>query len=393
MSEPDTNPTPDPASAKAKSDSPAPKTEVPSKPNSGSKSTSIGVLVVLGVIVATLTWYLLADRYTPYTSQARVQGYIVGVAPKVPGLVTEVWVENNQEVQPGDRLFQIDTETYAIALQSAQSNLENTRRQVQAGGAVVDSARAHLEAAKANAVKAQKDFERLTRLRETDPGTISMRRLELSQATLKSALAQVVAAEADIQRAIEQRGGLDDENNALLQAAEAAVEKAELDLANTTVVAASRGIISDLQAEVGLFAGTGTPVLTLISMHDVWISAEYKENNLGHMEAGQTVDVVFDSLPGKIFKGHIRSVGLGVSAGSQNAAGTLPSLSNDRDWLRQSQRFPVIVSLEPNQGLLEAGQIRIGGQTTVITYTGSNPLLNFLGRQYIRMASILSYAY
>ena len=119
--------------------------------------------IVLAVILLSLIWYLLADRFTPYTSQARVQGYVVGVAPKVAGLVTEVWVENNQEVALGQRLFQIDSSQYRIALARARSDLETAYRQFDAGNATVAAARANLLAAKANEQKAEKDAARLQR--------------------------------------------------------------------------------------------------------------------------------------------------------------------------------------------------------------------------------------
>lgn len=228
---------------------------------SAAKSVKKGTLAIVLVILLSLTWYLLGDRFTPYTSQARVQGFVVGVAPKVAGAVTRVWVGNNQQVAEDQPLFQIDPSQYEIALKKAQSDLENTRRQVDAGGAGVESARANLRAAIANRGKAEKDFNRLERLYREDPGTISVRRLEVSQAAFGQA--QVDAAEAEIQRAIEQMGGDDEEDNAKLKAALSAVEKARLDLENTTVKASSRGIITDLRAEVGQFAAAGLMSFTL----------------------------------------------------------------------------------------------------------------------------------
>jgi len=370
-----------------------PREEPKDGPAAAKASVSKGSLIVLSVILLSLVWYLLADRFTPYTSQARVQGYVVGVAPKVAGLVTEVWVEKNQEVEEGQRLFQIDPAQYRIALKKARSDLETARRQVDAGSAAVEAARANLVAARANEEKAEKDATRLRGLRKEDPGTISVRRLEVSLASLDQARAAVVAAEADIQRAIEQKGGEDDESNAILKAALSAVEKAELDLSNTTVEASSRGLITDLRADVGRYAGTGTPVLTLISMYDVWIDAEFTENNLGHMHTGSAVEILFDVFPGRVYKGEVRSIGLGVSAGQAPSPGTLPTIENNRHWLRQSQRFPVVVDFDVTQGAVLQEQLRVGGQAAVIAYTEGHGVLNFIGRVYIRLMSLFSYAY
>jgi multidrug resistance efflux pump len=369
--------------------------KVPASDAEAEKTVKKGTVIILALILFSLVWYLLADRFTPYTQQARVQGYVVGVAPKVAGLVTEVWVKNNQKVEKGQRLFQIDVSQYEIALKRAQSDLENAQRQVGAGTAGIESAQANLRAALANQLKAQQDITRLERLHRDDPGTISVRRLEVSRATLEQATAKVSQAEAEIQRAIEQRGG-DEDDNANLKAALTAVEKAKLDLNNTTVVASTRGIITDLRAEVGQYAGTGSPVMTLIAIDDVWINAEFTENNIGHMKVDTPVDYVLDSIPGKVFHGKVRSLGLGVSSGQPPPAGTLPTIDNNRDWLRQSQRFPVIISLQldqPDQLEQIKDNLRIGGQAEVIAYTEGHGILKLLGKIYIRFMSWLSYAY
>ena len=356
-------------------------------------SVGKGTLLVLVLIVASLSWYFMADRFTPFTSQARVEGYVIGVAPKVAGVVTEIWVKNNQEVAKDQPLFQIDPSQYQISLEKAQSDLETARRQVDAGSASVETARANLLAAKANEQKSNKDYTRQKRLREQDPGTISLRRLEVSRATLEQARAGVTAAESEIRRAIEQKGGDNDETNAILKTAQIAVEKAELDLLDTTVKASSSGVITDLRADVGQYAGTGSPVLTLISIHDVWINAEFTENNLGHMQVGSPVEILFDVLPGRVFEGQVRSIGIGVSATQPPPPGSLPTIQNNRDWLRQSQRFPVIIEFDVRQDEVLRRQLRIGGLAAVIAYPEEGGLLNSLGRYYVRMKSYLSYAF
>jgi multidrug resistance efflux pump len=367
----------------------------PEQPAAEAKaSVKKGTITVFSVIVLSLIWYLLADRFTPYTDQARVQGYVVGVAPKVAGVVTQVWVTNNKKVQEDQPLFQIDPSQYQIALLKAQSDLESARRQVDAGSATVESARANLRAALANEQKAVKDTRRLERLYREDPGTISKRRIEISQATLDQVRAGVTAAKADIRRAIEQKGGDDDKDNAILKAALSVVDKAKLDLTNTKVTASSNGVITDLRAEVGQYAGTGSPVLTLISLNDVWINAEFTENNLGHLHPGSRVEILFDVLPGRVFTGEVRSIGLGVSTGqTQPSAGTLPTIQNNRDWLRQSQRFPVVIGFDVEQAQDLYEQLHIGGQASVIAYAEGHGILNFLGKIYIRLMSLFSYAY
>jgi multidrug resistance efflux pump len=362
--------------------------------NEAPKVVKRGGMTVGVVILLSLVWYLAADRYTPYTSQARVQGYVVGVAPQVAGTVVKVSIENNQQVEAGQELFQIDPAQYEIALAKARSDYENALRQVDAGDAGVDAARANLRSAQANLEKAEKDTSRLERLYREDPGTISTRRLEVSRATLDSSKAAVTAAEAGIAQAIESMGGgADEETNSILRIARTAVEKAELDLKRTVVKASTRGVITDLRTELGMFAGAGTPVMTLVSFQDVWVQAEFTENNLGHMEPGTQVEILFDVLPGRVFEGEVANIGLGISAAQPPPPGTLPSISNNRDWLRQAQRFPVVVRFPVNQDPDLVGNLRVGGQASVIAYTERAWLTALLGKLHVRLMSILAYAY
>lgn len=353
-----------------------------------------GVKWVLGLIVLSLLWYLLADRFTPYTQQARVQALVVPVAAEVAGRVTRVLARNNQMVEAGAVLFEVDPEQYQIAVERARAELESTRRQIAASTAGIDSAQASLRAAQANELKAQQDRERLERLYREDPGTISLRRLEVSRASHVQAISQVAAARAEVQRAREQQGG-SDEQNALLRSAATALEKAELDLANTRVRARSAGLITDLRTDVGQFAAAGNPLMTLITIQDVWINAEMTENNLGRLEPGTPVAIVLDALPGRVFEGRVRSVGYGVSVGQSTAPGTLPNVENSRDWLRPAQRFPVIVEFAPGEArqLAELRGIRVGGQADVMAFPSEGNPLNPLGRLFLYLMSWLAYAY
>lgn len=353
------------------------------------KKGSAGIMLV---IILSLAWYLTADRFTPYTQQARVQGFVIGVAPKVGGVVTSVWVKNDETIALDQPLFEIDRSQYEIALKRAQSDLENTIKQIGAGTAGVESAKANLLAARANETKARQDAMRQERLYKEDKGSISVRRLETSRSTLAQARAKVQVAKAEIQRAIEQKGG-EGEDNAQLKSALSAVEKATLDLENTVVRASANGMVTDLRADVGLFAGAGSPVLTLIAIQDFWIRAEFTENNLGHMRVGTPVELVVDALPGKVFSGKVGSIGLGVAAGQPPPAGTLPTIENNRDWLRQSQRYPVIINIDKEQHGQLQGHVRIGGQVEVMVYTEEAELLKTLGKWYMRVMSWFSYAY
>jgi multidrug resistance efflux pump len=350
-----------------------------------------GIHIVLLLIVVSLVWYLLAERFTPYTQQARVQAYVVPVAAEVAGRVTDVLVRNNEQVDAGQELFAIDPEQYEIAVDRARADLDSMRKQIGASTAGIEAAEASLRAAQANELKTRQDRDRLERLYREDAGTISLRRLEISRANFIQASSQVAAARAEVQRAREQEGG-SGEDNAKLRAAVSTLNKAELDLAKTRIHARSAGLITDLRTEVGQFAAAGNPVMTLIAMQDVWISAEMTENNLGHLQPGTPVRIVLDSLPGRVLDGRIRSIGFGVSVAQPTPPGSLPTVQNSRDWLRAAQRFPVIVGIDPGQ-LEDTGAIRVGGQAEVMAFPIEGNPLNLLGRVFLRLMSWLSYAY
>ena len=149
---------------------------------------------MLVLIVASLTWYFVSDRLTPYTSQARVQAFVVPVAAEVSGKVLKVHVKNNDEVQPGQPLFDIDPVPYRIALQRSRSDYESVRLSVNGSNAAVGAARAALQAATASRVYAEQDATRLEQIFKEDPGAISMRRVESARANRIKARSQEVAA-------------------------------------------------------------------------------------------------------------------------------------------------------------------------------------------------------
>ena len=390
-------PTPSPAATPPPPSLPAPPPaavagpaveQPPPKPGEGSRR---GAIIVLVLILASLLWYFASDRLTPYTSQARVQAFVVPVAAEVSGTVLKVHVKNNDEVERGQPLFDIDPTQYNIALQRSRSDYESVHLAVNGSIAAVEAAKAALQAAVATDVFSQQDAQRLEQIYKQDPGALSVRRVENAQANRIKARSQVEAAKADLRRA-QQAAGQQGEDNAQRLSARAAITKAELDLKRTQVVAPARGTVTDLRTDVGQFAQAGAPAMTLIAIHDLWISADMTENNLGNVKPGDRVAIALDVMPGEVFKGRVRSIGNGISAGKQAQPGALPAIENSRDWLRQAQRFPVAIEFDPSEiGRLRG--VRIGGQADVLIYTGDHALMNWLARLFIGVTSYLSYLY
>ena len=335
--------------------------------------------------------YFVGDRLTPYTSQARVQAFVVPVAAEVAGKVLAVHIRNNDEVQPGQPLFDIDPEQYEIALQRARSDYESVRGSVKASAAGVEAARASLRRP-----RRARTWPRRTRAGRSGCTRRIPARSRCAASRSRSPRATRRAARSHAPRPTcarrEEAAGEAGDDNAQLRSARAAVEKAELDLARTRVLAPARGVVTDLRVDVGNFAQPGAPVMTLIAMHDLWISADMTENNLGHIDPGDEVAIVLDVMPGEVLKGRVRSIGGGVGSGQSSPPGTLPTVENSRDWLRQAQRIPVAVEFDAggNAAAARRAHRRPGRRAGL---HGRPPVMNPLGRVYMRVMSWLSYLY
>jgi multidrug resistance efflux pump len=167
------------------------------------------------------------------------------------------------------------------------------------------------------------------------------------------------------------------------------LEQAQLNLYYTEIPAPDHGVIESFNVDSGYYCQAGQPIATLISSESVWLQADMRENNISNISIGDSVWYIFDIAPGQIFKGHVRSIGYGVKEGNTTNRGDLPSISSSKGWLRDPQRFPVIVDIEDPA---VTGYLRIGGQADVIVFTDhDHPILNTIGKWQIEIASWLSY--
>lgn len=347
-------------------------------------------LIVLAICGVLITWHLVADRHTPYTSQARVHALVVPIASQVSATVTEVFVSNNQYVEEGDELFRVDPDRFQLAVETAEANLQSARQATGASAANIVAAEASLGSAIANRLRSEQDVVRMRGIKEEDPGAISVRRLQAAEATYSISVQQVAAARASLEKARQDFGEEGEQNVRILQA-KAALSQARLDLQRTTIRAPTNGLVTDVRVDRGNFASTGAPQMTFLAIHNIWVQADFTENNLGNIKPGTEVEISFDALPGKVFKGRIRSIGFGVAIDTA-ALGALPTIDNNRQWLRDAQRFPVVVDVDD----LESGKIRgvrVGSQASVMVYAGDSWILNSIAWVYVRIASIFSYAY
>lgn len=312
---------------------------------------------------------------------------MVPVVPNVSGYLTRVFVGLHSDVKAGDTLFQIDKRPYLLAVEIAEANLDNTIQNVASKTASVKSSAGRLGVARAQLERAQRDWNRVETVLRENPGALSQADKDQSETGLLKAIEQVSSAEADLERA-EQNLGISGDQNAQFRASLKALEQAQLNLAYTAIVAASDGFIESFSIDAGFYAAAGQALATQVSNQYNWIQADFKENNISLMKPGNKVLISLDIMPGKLFTGEVKSIGYGISTGNTNR-GDLPSISGSKGWLRDPQRFPVIISINDNGN---GGQLRYGGQVDVVVFTGEQKgILAALGKFRIKLLSWLSY--
>ena len=341
------------------------------------------VLIISGLF---FVWYVLSDRYTPYTDQARIQGLITPVSPRVSGFVTDIKVKLHSQVKSGDVLFQLDKRPFEIAIEIAEANIDNTNQSIAASSASVKSSAGKLGVARAQLERAERNWARVQKVMKENEGALSEADKDQAETALLQATEQVASAEASLERAKQSLGESGPDNPKIRRAIQN-LEQAQLELQFATIVAPTDGVIESFDIDLGYYASAGQPLTTLISSSDVWIQANMKENNLSRMELGDEVEFSLDIAPGKIFTGKVRSMGFGVATDQTNKGG-LPSISEKKGWLQDPQRFPVIISHDDPE---VRELFRLGGQVDVVVYTGNSFILNTIAAFRIRLISYLSY--
>ncbi|PMG30356.1 secretion protein [Shewanella sp. 10N.286.52.C2] len=345
------------------------------------KATNIILIVVAFLFV----FHLIADRYIPSTDLGRVRGFVVPITPQVSGEVIEILTTPNTLIRKGQVLARINPRDYEIALFTAEQNVTQAGQNMGALTANVTAAKAKVVNAEANFTNAKVQSKRIFTMVEQQ--VMSEADADNARAELASAEAGVASAKADLAKA-EERLGSEGENNTAVKSALLALEQAELNLARTEIKAPTDGVASNFRLKEGFYANAGQPVMTFISSEDVWIEANFRENSLGNMQAGDKVEFALDYAPGEVFTGKVAYIDYGVDWGQSEQTGKLAQTTGQTGWLRQSQRFPVTIHFDDEEA---KGLRRVGGQADVMVYTEESSLMNLFGKFWIRVVSWFSY--
>lgn len=354
-------------------------------PNPAGRIAKISLVALLLLFV----YHLVADRATPYTSQASVDTFLVQIAPEVTGPVKAVAVVDNHAVKKGQVLFQVEPLPFRIALRAAEASLSLAHQGADSSEADVRVADAALERQRVDLAVTQQLGKIVLDLsaKEALSETSAIR----ARADIAKSRAEITRAEVEAERARIRLGGAGPDN-AQVRQAQASLEQARLDLQRSTVRAPADGVVTNLRLSPGQFANRGQPVLSFIADGPRWVTAAMRENQLGNILPGNRAYVVFDDRPGEVFPARVRSVGWGVAQGGEAPTGQLPQVDAPSGWLREPQRFPVRIVLDaPAEGDAPLPPGRSGSQANVVVLTRETSVMNPLARLWIRMIAVLSY--
>jgi multidrug resistance efflux pump len=349
------------------------------------------VVLAAAATVALKYWDYITN---PWTRDGQVRANVIQVAPRVSGPIVMLAIKDNEFVEAGDLLFEIDPRTYQAALDQARAQLDDTRDNLKDLEQRVKGAEAALEqsnsqitqaesavkSAEAESVRASADFERASDLVKT--GDISKRQFdqtkaanEVAQADLDKAQSRLIQAnaarlqaEAELARAKADLGAPGEEN-AQLRAAKAALQTAELNLEFTRVTASVDGYVTNLNLRLGSQAVANQPALALVDVNSYWVHGYFRETVVGRIEPGDQAVITLMSYPDSPLTGIVDSIGWGIAQqDGSTGPDLLPSISPTFEWIRLAERVPVRIHLEE---VPDGVELRVGTTASVLVRTGT----------------------
>lgn len=325
-----------------------------------------GVLGIAGPL-------LLGSADEQSTNDAYVYADYTVIAPKVPGFIKQVLVEDNQQVSAGQVLALIDDRDYQAALAAAQAQLlvstaqrHNARATLERQASLIDQAQAAVSAAQAETAFADHELTRHSRLAEQGAGTVqnaqqarsrvdqARARLANAQAALAAARKQVDILSAEVDSA---EGGL--------KHAQASLERAQLDLSYTRIVAPIDGMVGERALRVGAYVNPGARLLSVVPLAQAYVVGNFQETQLTHVQPGQPVLIEVDTFAGEPLHGHVESI---APATGVTFAAIKPDNATG-NFTKVVQRIPVKIVFDADQPMLQ--RLRVGMSVVAKIDTGA----------------------
>jgi membrane fusion protein (multidrug efflux system) len=328
---------------------------------------AIAVLVAI-IFVGWLVHYLTRGRYLEGTNDAYIRADSVAVSPKISGYVEQVLVADNQDVKAGQPLVRIDPRDYTA--QSAQyqaqidvsrANADNVRAGIFEQDAAIMQARAELATAQADARYAAGEVARYAPLAESGAETrerlVSLRNQSTQAASRVAAQAASVSA---AERRIASLRAQVRQAEAQGEAAQAQLNAANVNLGSTLVRASVDGRLGDKSVRVGQYLQPGIRMMSVVPLAKIYISANFKETQVGLMRAGQPATIDVDALPGVTLKGHVESVSPGTGA----EFSLIPPQNATGNFTKIVQRVPVRIAIDAGP---DARRVLVPGLSVTVT--------------------------
>jgi membrane fusion protein, multidrug efflux system len=299
---------------------------------------TILMLIVPAILIIGGGYYWLTSGGSVSTDDAQVKQDIVSVSAQVTGPVASVYVRNGARVKRGDILFRIDPAPFEVALENAEAQLasaelQTTQLRTQAAGTGAD-----ITGSEANLKIKQNALDRQTALLKE--GFTTRSNYDDALNDVKTAQQQLEDAKA---RAANARAAIAPGQQPQIAQAQAAVDKAKLDLSRTIVRAPMDGTVENADnLQVGQMAPEGLGLLSIVHSQNAWVEANFKEKDVGRMVPGQRAEIVVDAYHGQKFAAHVQSIG----AGTGSEFSLLPAQNANGNWVKVTQRVPVRIAFD-----------------------------------------------
>jgi len=305
--------------------------------------------------------YLTGGRYQS-TEDAYLRAAEVAISANVSGRVSEVDVHDNQQVRRGQLLFRLDDRPFRIAVEAARARLQGARLQVESLKADYRQHVADQRSAQSVLDYAEREYNRESRLLAS--GIASQSQVDRALLARNEAQQSVAAAKQQITGSVAKLGGQPDiavDAHPMVEQAQAALDRALLDLSYATVNAPADGIVTGVEhLQAGSYLPGATPAFVLVSSRDVWVEADFKEDQLAHLRPGDSATVKIDAYPDHDFRAVVAS----ITPGTGSQFSVLPPENATGNWVKVVQRLDVRLRLE---GSLPAVRSGLSATVTVDT--------------------------